>query len=113
MTDKLLGSDVIGINAEYSSEQEIPYSIIQLSNKNEAFLIELMSLGSCSKLNNCLTEIVSSEKTTIVGFDFEQHLKNFETELPDLSFVKKIFRYLDLKNAYQDWLGLNEKKQLD
>jgi len=57
---------------------------MQMSGKNDAFLIDLIALKDSKKLDNLLCDIFSHKDSTIVGFGFENDLDQLVHNLPKM-----------------------------
>ena len=54
--------------------ESIRPSILQISDENKVFIIDMIALSSSIYLDQTLTKIVTNEQTVCVGFSFKADL---------------------------------------
>jgi hypothetical protein len=61
----------------------------------------MISLRNNLKLDQMLTRIFSSPKSTILGFGFGADLREFERECTEMKFYKCILNFLEVQDFYK------------
>lgn len=100
----LIGEDFVGIDAEWKPVMtkgvvENP-SILQLSSKNHAIIVDILALTYSERLNEMLTRLFSSHETAIVGFGLHTDLDVFARQHQNLDAFKFINRFIDAQTYY-------------
>ena len=51
-------------------------------------------------MNSVLTEVFTSKHPIVIGFDFEGDIEQFDTHLPNFTFIKYIQNFVDAQDYY-------------
>lgn len=92
---------MIGLDAEWrpclTKFIKTEIAILQISDENSAYLIDLIALTNSEKLNQVLTQIFSDEATLKVGLALKADLTRIQNSAGKLmTYANKMVRYLDL-----------------
>eukprot|EP00927_Polykrikos_kofoidii_P074570 TRINITY_DN70580_c0_g1_i1.p1 TRINITY_DN70580_c0_g1~~TRINITY_DN70580_c0_g1_i1.p1 ORF type:complete len:545 (-),score=93.51 TRINITY_DN70580_c0_g1_i1:46-1680(-) len=69
MLSGLKGCSTIGFDVEWRPAPDSPPSLLQISGKDRAYIVDLLSLGGSSELNACLHALFSDKAVRKLGFD--------------------------------------------
>lgn len=75
-------------------------AILQLSDLTTAYIIDLVELANNPALEKVLTEIFMHSNTVCVGFAFKNDLDMLGKFLPEMSFYRRVFHFIDLSAFY-------------
>ncbi len=75
-------------------------ALLQLSDANTAFLIDLVALANSQVLDQILTELFTHEKTIYIGFSFKSDMDVFAKHLPKMNFYKYMRNFIDAQTYY-------------
>lgn len=75
-------------------------AILQLSDQNTAYLIDLISLVNNQELDQVLCEVFTNKDTVCVGFSFQSDLSVFKKHLPLMKFYKLFTNFIDVQSYY-------------
>ena len=100
MLKDLVGSSMIGIDTEWRPtltqfEEVIRPGLIQLSNENTAYLIDIVNLNKNPALDAMLSQIFTHPDSLIIGFCFHGDLELLADHLPDMHFYKTFTNFID------------------
>lgn len=89
-------------------------AILQLSGKNEAYIVDLVGLANNQELDSALSAIFTHPGTVCIGFAIENDLDMFRQGLPKMSFHQKIANLIDLMDYRQPfWKHVQTKNPSD
>jgi hypothetical protein len=98
--EDLLTEEYIGVDSEWrphiTSVGEQTPSILQLSGANNAYLIDLKSLGHNPELDKHLCKVFQNTSSTILGFGFQADVLQFNRTLPNMAFLNDISNFIDV-----------------
>ena len=77
-------------------------AILQLSDSNTAYLIDLVSLSNSQQLDQVLCEVFTNKDTVCVGFSFKSDLDVFSKYLPLMNFYKLFANFIDVQSYYSE-----------
>ena len=104
MVQELKDSPLIGIDSEWKPQlckwDRLRPALLQISNLNTAFLVDLVSLANNPMLDNALCSIFRSEASTIIGFGFKSDLEVFGKCLGNMQFWKVFRNFLDAQGVF-------------
>jgi ribonuclease D len=75
-------------------------SMLQISSKTDAFLIDLFYLASNKKLDEVLSRVFRSENTVVIGFGFSSDIDMFSRKHPQMGFIKYIRKFIDAQSYF-------------
>lgn len=102
LLEDLYGSSFIGMDAEWKpTSKACRPAILQLSNEQQAFIVDFMSLANSALLDQTLINIFLQHETVCIGFSFREDLRNFAKHFPAMNFFRKFQRFIDLQVYYQ------------
>ena len=107
LLSNLVGKPVIGLDAEWRPNltkfNKTQTAILQLSDENSAYLVDLIALNNSQKLNEVLTQIFQDEASLKVGLALKADLTRIQNSAGEsMTFANKMVRYLDLGLLHQD-----------
>lgn len=95
---------MIGIDSEWKPQlckwDRMRPALLQVSNLNAAYLIDLVSLANNSTLDNALCSIFRSDKSAIIGFGFKSDLEVFTKCLGNMQFWRLIRNFHDAQGVF-------------
>ena len=92
---------MIGLDAEWRPKLtrfiKTHPAILQLSDANSAYLVDLIALAGSQRLNEVLTQIFLDTSSLKIGLALRGDLTRIKNSaLPGMTFADKMVRYVDL-----------------
>mmetsp|Transcript_34712 Transcript_34712/g.45654 ORF Transcript_34712/g.45654 Transcript_34712/m.45654 type:complete len:101 (+) Transcript_34712:1915-2217(+) len=75
-------------------------ALLQLSDENTAYLVDLVALASNPLLDNILTEIFTHQESLCIGFSFKSDLDVFARHFPTMKFYKLFTNFIDAQTYF-------------
>jgi len=75
-------------------------ALLQLSDDETAYLVDLVALAASPFLDNILTEIFTHPQTLCIGFSFKSDLDVFARHFPTMKFYKLFTNFIDAQTYY-------------
>ena len=70
-------------------------ALLQLSDENTAYLIDLVALAANPVLDEILTQIFTNPQSLCIGFSFKSDLDVFARHFPSMQFYKLFTNFID------------------
>ena len=101
---KLIGRPIVGMDSEWrptmTKFDSMRPALLQLSDENTAYLVDLVALAASPLLDNILTEIFTHPETLCIGFSFKSDLDVFARHFPSMKFYKLFTNFIDAQTYY-------------
>ena len=75
-------------------------ALLQISDEENAFLVDMVALAGSKVLDEVLTEIFNADNSVLIGFSFKSDLDVFAKCLPTMSFYRLIKHFIDAQTFY-------------
>lgn len=102
---KLKQKSVVGIDCEWkpaiSKYHHKGAALLQIGDREDIFLIDLVSLSNSEKLISILKEVFENPDIDIIGMDFRNDIKELTLRLTEFQIIS----YYDIKKIYQQCFG--------
>ena len=95
----LIGKPIIGMDSEWrptmTKFDNMRPALLQLSDENTAYLIDLVALAANHVLDEILTQIFTNPNSLCIGFSFKSDLDVFARHFPTMQFYKLFTNFID------------------
>jgi len=100
----LIGKPIIGMDSEWRPQMtrfdNMRPALLQLSDENTAYLIDLIRLSHNYTLDQTLIEIFTNPASLCIGFSFKSDLDVFARHFPNMQFYKLFANFIDAQTFY-------------